>query len=131
MAEKKETPSPEPTPRRRRRRRGKRALRGETVRSQQEPKVYVVAYDITAPGRLRAVYKTMRGFGDHLQYSVFRCVLSDTQLERLKTALVDIIDPGEDQVLFVPLGRASSERSWQAFTLGQPLKQPERVVRVL
>ncbi|MFO0762685.1 MAG: CRISPR-associated endonuclease Cas2, partial [Byssovorax sp.] len=33
---------------------------------------YVVAYDVCDPKRLRQVHKTMRGFGDALQLSVFR-----------------------------------------------------------
>lgn len=95
------------------------------------PQVYIIAYDIVGPGRLRAVYKTMRGFGDHLQYSVFRCVLSDLQLAKLRDRLTAIIDPDEDQVMFVPLGKADAKRSWRAFTLGVPLRHPERVVKIL
>jgi CRISPR-associated protein Cas2 len=34
---------------------------------------YLVCYDISNDKRLRAVYKTMRDFGDHLQYSIFEC----------------------------------------------------------
>jgi len=43
---------------------------------------YVVAYDISDPKRLRKVYKTMRGYGEHVQLSVFRCEL--TEMERLE-----------------------------------------------
>ena len=32
---------------------------------------YLVCYDVCEDKRLRAVHKTMRDFGDHLQYSVF------------------------------------------------------------
>lgn len=95
------------------------------------PRVYIVTYDICAPGRLREVYKTMRGFGDHLQYSVFRCVLSERQLVRLRARLERIIDPTEDQVLFVPLGPAHKRKSWKMFTLGLKLTHPDRVVRIL
>ena len=38
---------------------------------------YIVTYDITDDRRRTAVYKCLRGFGDHLQYSVFRCDLVD------------------------------------------------------
>ena len=34
---------------------------------------YLVCYDISDDKRLRKVFKTMRGYGDHLQYSVFEC----------------------------------------------------------
>lgn len=94
------------------------------------PRLYIVCYDICDPKRLRRVYKVMRGFGDHLQYSVFRCILSDVQLARLRSRLLDEIDGAEDQVLFVPLGSAESKRSWRMFTVGRALTHPERVVRV-
>lgn len=34
---------------------------------------YLVCYDIRDDKRLKTVYKTMRDFGDHLQYSIFEC----------------------------------------------------------
>ena len=39
-------------------------------------RLYLVAYDICDPKRLRKVFKTMRGFGEHLQFSVFQCDLT-------------------------------------------------------
>lgn len=93
------------------------------------PRVFLVCYDITAPGRLRAVYKTMRGYGDHLQYSVFRCLLSPTQLARMRFDLLQIIEAQSDQILIVPLGRPGREEErWE--TLGLPLVHQERVVKV-
>jgi CRISPR-associated protein Cas2 len=94
----------------------------------------MVCYDICgdgAPARLRKVYTILRGFGDHLQYSVFRCRLSPLQLEELCDQLEDVVSPRQDQVMFVPLGRADSPRSWRAFTLGVPLDAADRVVRIV
>ena len=34
---------------------------------------YLICYDICDDKRLRKVFQTMRGFGDHLQFSVFEC----------------------------------------------------------
>ncbi len=95
-----------------------------------EPQVFLVGYDIADPKRLRRVYRLMRGFGDHLQYSVFRCVLSPVQRERLFDQLCEEIHHGEDQVLIVPLGLASAKRSWRMTTLGLPLTHPERSAKV-
>lgn len=66
--------------------------------------VYIVTYDICDPKRLRRVYRTMRGFGEHWQYSVFHCELSDARKVQLLTELEDIIDHSQDQVLLAPLG---------------------------
>lgn len=43
-----------------------------------------VTYDICQDKRLARVHKTMRGFGDHLQYSVFECQLTPAR-ERDRT----------------------------------------------
>lgn len=65
---------------------------------------YLVCYDIADDLRLRRVHKTMCGFGDRLQYSVFECQFSAADLARCRHALDRIIHHREDQVLFVDLG---------------------------
>src|SRR5437667_5542782 len=67
---------------------------------------YLVCYDVCDDKRLRKVFKAMRGFGDHLQYSVFECQLTASDLVRLRAELGGIIHHKEDQVLFVNLGPA-------------------------
>jgi CRISPR-associated protein Cas2 len=97
-------------------------------------RLYLVCYDICGDGadrRLRRVYRTLRGFGEHIQYSVFRCVLTDRQLAELEGKLDAEIDPTRDQVLFVPLGLADAPGAWEGWTLGVPIGAPERVVRIV
>lgn len=96
-----------------------------------EQRAYLVCYDICNPTRLRKVYKTMRGFGDHLQYSVFRCILSDRQLATLKGELIDIVNAQEDQVLIVPLGRPGHGADKRTEAIGLPLTHPERCCTVV
>lgn len=93
--------------------------------------LWLVCYDVCEDRRGRRVYRIMRGYGDHLQFSVFRCLLSDLQLAQLQGRLVDVIKPSEDQVLFVPLGAEDGPAEAGTFTLGVPLLHPERVVRIL
>ena len=81
---------------------------------------YIVTYDISDDKRLRKVFKTMRGFGDHLQYSVFECQLTPTDLVRLRTALAKVIHHTEDQVLFVDLGPAEGRGDRVIAALGRP-----------
>ena len=50
----------------------------------------------------------MRGWGDHLQLSVFECRLTRADLVTLEAELAEIIDHREDQVLFVDLGPATA-----------------------
>lgn len=65
---------------------------------------YLVAYDVSDPKRLKRMYRKMCGYGDPLQYSVFRCSLSDLELLLMKEALGEIINHGEDRVLIVDIG---------------------------
>ncbi len=65
---------------------------------------YLVCYDIADDKRLRKVFKTMRDFGDHLQYSIFECQFTPIDLARCWHVLGEIIKHNEDQVLFVDLG---------------------------
>ena len=61
---------------------------------------YIVAYDIADPKRLQRVHRTMRGYGDPLQYSVFRCVLSPSERVLLIEALTPLINhPGVWRIL--------------------------------
>lgn len=80
---------------------------------------YLVCYDIANDKRLRKVFKTCRNYGDHLQYSIFECDLSESELVQLEHELGQIINHSEDQVLFVGLGPAESrgERVIQAIGL--------------
>ncbi len=65
---------------------------------------YLVCYDISDEKRLRKVFKTMRDFGDHLQYSIFECQFTAIDLAKCRHVLSEIIKHNEDQVLFVDLG---------------------------
>lgn len=44
----------------------------------------LVAYDIRHQGRWRDAYKILKGSGERIQYSLFRCRLSKTEMERLR-----------------------------------------------
>jgi CRISPR-associated protein Cas2 len=81
---------------------------------------YLVCYDICDDKRLRRVFKTMRGYGDHLQYSVFECQLTTTDLVRLRAELSEIIHHIQDQVLFVNLGPAEGRGDRVITALGKP-----------
>ncbi len=80
--------------------------------------LYVVAYDVRDDKRLRRVFKLMRGYGDHLQYSVFRCELSDRERMELIEKLAGAIKHTEDQVLLFPLGPAGGQREVTVTAIG-------------
>jgi CRISPR-associated protein Cas2 len=81
---------------------------------------YLVCYDICDDKRLRKVFQLVRGFGDHLQYSVFECQLREIDLVRLRAELKKIINQNEDQVLFVCLGPSEGRGERVITALGKP-----------
>lgn len=81
---------------------------------------YLVCYDISDDKRLRKVFKTCRNYGDHLQYSVFECDLSEIEMASLERELTEVIDHLEDQVLFVALGPAESRGERVIRAVGLP-----------
>jgi len=83
-------------------------------------KIYLVSYDICDDKRLRKVFKTMRNWGDHLQYSVFECQLNSVDLLKLKSQLKEIINAAQDQVLFVDLGPAAGRGERVIEAIGKP-----------
>ena len=69
-----------------------------------DERTYIVTYDIANNRRWRRVFKTMNGFGEWLQLSVFQCRLSRRRRAELETKLREIIKTGEDHVLVIDIG---------------------------
>lgn len=91
----------------------------------------LVTYDVatdTAEGRrrLRRVAKACEAYGQRVQKSVFECVVSEMDLEKLKHRLVQEIDTGQDSLRIYRL-REPRQRFVQVFgqkptfDLGEPL----------
>ena len=92
---------------------------------------FMVSYDICDPKRLRRVFKTMRGFGDALQYSVFLCDLSPSERILLLEKLSPVLNHREDQVMLVNLGPADGLSGERIETLGRGLTVPLERVAVI
>ncbi len=89
-------------------------------------RVCIVSYDISDPRRWRQVYRTMRGFGEHLQLSVFACDLTSAQRITMIANLEKAIDREEDQVLLIDLGPSQAWPIHQIEALGRPLAVRDR-----
>ncbi len=70
--------------------------------------LYIVSYDISDPKRWRKVYKTLRGYGQWLQLSVFQCRLTRARLVGLKAALEELVHHVDDHVVIIDLGGAEN-----------------------
>jgi CRISPR-associated protein Cas2 len=93
--------------------------------------VYLVCYDISNDARLRRVYRAMRGYGDHLQLSVFRCELSARERVEMILQLSELIDHDADQILVVDIGPADGRASQVFEAIGRPYVAPERLAIIV
>jgi CRISPR-associated protein Cas2 len=83
---------------------------------------YLLLYDIRDDERLRRVCEVAKKYGYRLQYSVFVCDLSKSELVSLKWDMGDRIDNRKDSVIIVDIG---SGASWEVFAyLGQRPRLP-------
>ena len=73
-----------------------------------DERLYFVVYDIADPKRWRAVFKTMHGYGDWVQLSVFQCRLTRVRHAELIADLDDLIYNAEDHVVIIDVGPADS-----------------------
>lgn len=87
--------------------------------------IYLVTYDICCEKRWRKVFKTMNGFGEWLQYSVFQCRLDRTQFLKMTDALAERIDRREDHVLIVDIGPVDSVNP-KVTSMGRKFQAVER-----
>lgn len=92
---------------------------------------YIVTYDISDDDRRNRVFKSLRGHGDHIQFSVFRCDLSDRERITLIAILHPLIEHQEDQILMIDLGPVDGRAATCVNALGRRYIDPERTVIVV
>ena len=73
---------------------------------------HIVCYDIRDDRRLRRTARLLEGYGERIQYSVFRCRLTPREEERLRWELTKITVK-EDAWMIIPLCAAGAQRPRQ------------------
>jgi CRISPR-associated protein Cas2 len=79
-------------------------------------------YDISDDKRRTRVFRICLGYGDHLQYSVFRCQLTARELVELRGRLGEVIHLQQDQVVFVNVGPADGRALDSFEAIGKPYR---------
>lgn len=92
---------------------------------------FIVTYDISDDDRRNKVFTVLRGYGDHIQYSVFRCDLSDSERVSLVAALHPLIEHNYDQILLFDLGPVDGRAASCVDSIGRRYIAPERTVVVI
>jgi CRISPR-associated protein Cas2 len=72
------------------------------IDSHSDRRWYLVSYDIRDSKRWRLAYNQLKGCGERIQYSLFRCRLNRTEMERLRWELQKVLK-AEDDLLFIHL----------------------------
>ncbi|NJO74208.1 MAG: CRISPR-associated endonuclease Cas2 [Leptolyngbyaceae cyanobacterium RM1_406_9] len=75
----------------------------------EQKNYYLISYDIRDPKRWRKAYQLLKGYGETLQYSIFRCRLSQREREKLRWELEKILAQ-EDSLLIAGLCDRCVER---------------------
>lgn len=85
---------------------------------------YLVAYDIRDRGRLRAIHKTMKAYGQALQYSVFVSDLDGIERVAMIGALQDKMNLHVDSVVIIDLGSPATTGTSSFQFLGARMPLP-------
>jgi len=87
---------------------------------------YVVSYDIMDEKRLCRVHRSMKGFGEPIHYSVFRCDLTLKDRVEMVEALKSLINRHEDRIMIIDLGPKDGRVEERIEFLGVHPKEPRR-----
>lgn len=80
---------------------------------------YLVTYDVSDAKRLRRIFRSMHGFGNAVQYSVFLCDLSTTERQLLHEKLTALLNLHEDRALIVDLGEVGAVHATVFVVMGR------------
>jgi CRISPR-associated protein Cas2 len=81
--------------------------------------LYLISYDVRDQKRWRKVFRIAKGYGVHLQYSVFYCYLSPKERILLTSDIESVIDHTSDRVLVVNIGGPGIDLEQKIEFLGQ------------
>ena len=73
--------------------------------------LYLAAYDICDPARLREALHALKAHASGRQKSVFECFLTETERSELLAEVKNILDLTEDRFMLLPLTDADSIRT--------------------
>ena len=91
----------------------------------KEERLFLVSYDISDTKRWQKIFKTLKGYGEWLQLSVFQCQMNDSKKQSLIAELEELINHKEDHILFIDMGSADKVKT-KIVSLGKAFKPLEK-----
>ena len=92
---------------------------------------YLVCYDISDAKRWRRIFRAMKGYGEHWQYSVFFCVLKEIDRVRMQSELEAELNLKADQCIIIDLGGDEESAREAVAVLGESLPKAQMGVVVV
>ncbi|RMF21202.1 MAG: CRISPR-associated endonuclease Cas2 [Deltaproteobacteria bacterium] len=87
-----------------------------------ERSLYLAAYDVRCPRRLRKALECAREFATGGQKSVHECFLNDTEKEALVQGMVEVLDLTKDSFLLI---RLDPRAKTYTLGIGRPPVDPD------
>ena len=91
---------------------------------------YVISYDVAEDKRRTKLFELLQGYGERIQFSVFLADLTRQDVIILRGKVRELLNEGEDQCIFVDLGRESRPLEQSLEVLGKPYHPPVRTMIV-
>ncbi len=88
----------------------------------------LIAYDISAPKRLRRIANVCEDYGLRVQKSIFECWLDKERFEALWEALLKEINPKQDSLVAYTLDSTAAKARLQAGKLTVLTEKRTRVI---
>lgn len=82
-------------------------------------RIYLCTYDISDDKRRTMLFELLKDHGEHVQYSVFLCSLTKSEIKQLSTVACKIINQTEDQLLLVDIGADEIDWTTQLSCIGK------------
>jgi CRISPR-associated protein Cas2 len=67
-------------------------------------RIYLCTYDVSEDKRRTKLFELLKDHGEHVQFSVFLCSLTTSEVKRLGATATEIIHQEEDQLLVIDIG---------------------------
>lgn len=75
-------------------------------------RIYLCTYDVSEDKRRNKLFELLKDHGEHVQFSVFLCSLTTSEVRRLGALALEIIHQDDDQLLVIDIG--PDEVDWTA-----------------